>query len=163
MTLLHAQMPASEAAWIRRHVFTPGMQTTYRTVPGFYEACACQYGSTTWCREGRHDMCVRGTPLRSYATVICGPSGTRPTRFTSHYRNVTDTSTTGPCHETAALVWLADRVCRWICDCTCAHATRRHQHADEPSPLQPIVDLQLPADDVQLELSISVQLGLELT
>ncbi|MCU1615020.1 MAG: Lsr2 protein, partial [Frankiales bacterium] len=65
--------------------------------------------------------CHRATPLRSYETVICGRSGASPRYFTEPYEHPTDTSATGPRHEYLAMVWLADRVCRWVCDCSCGH------------------------------------------
>ena len=71
-------MTPDQAAWVREHVFTPGMRKEYGEVPGFYEVCACQYGTTTWCRVDKHGRCHRATPAPSYETVICRRGGMEP-------------------------------------------------------------------------------------
>lgn len=112
-------MTAEEAAWVRDHVWTTPMRKTYREVPGFYVTCACQGGLTSWCGIGRHDLCHRAAPLRSYETVICGRSGNDPRYFPEPYAHDTDVSATGARRERLAMVWLADRVCRWVCPDSC--------------------------------------------
>lgn len=109
------------AAWIREHAWKARMRATYAEVPGFFTTCACQHGPSTWCATGKCGNCHRGTPLREYAAVICWP-GDRPAYFAEPYRHETGVSATGPRYEHLAMVWLADRVCRWVCPHDC-HAT----------------------------------------
>lgn len=116
------------AAWIRAHVWTQAMRKYYREVPGLYTACPCQWGATSDCQAGRHDRCHRATPLRAYASMICGPDGVTSTAFLEPYEHEVDTSAAGPQPTSYALVWLADRVCRWACSCPC-HTV--------PQPVQP--------------------------
>lgn len=108
-----------EAAWIREHAWTGAMRKTHREVPGFYTTCACQYGMTTWCQIGQHDRCHRATPQISHETVVCKPGGTYPALFAEDFEHPDCTSVTGPHSTCLALVWLADRVCRWVCPCAC--------------------------------------------
>ncbi|MBA9005855.1 DUF6248 family natural product biosynthesis protein [Thermomonospora cellulosilytica] len=117
-----------EAEWIRTHVWTGAMRKTFRDVPGHYTACACQYGATQACRGGQHDRCHRVTSQIAWATVICGRDGVHPLLFAEDYKHPCRASATGP-HPTALpLVWLADRTCRWVCDCTC--------HTEPAPPVQ---------------------------
>ncbi|WP_242890179.1 DUF6248 family natural product biosynthesis protein [Actinomadura litoris] len=111
------------AAWIRAHVWTGAMRKTHTEVPGVYTTCACQGGLTSWCQNGRCDRCHRATPLRDYATVICLRGGSRPAMLSEPFTHRTDVSATGPRFEQIAMVWLADRVCRWACPCTCHTAS----------------------------------------
>ncbi|WP_433465729.1 DUF6248 family natural product biosynthesis protein [Spirillospora sp. CA-128828] len=107
------------AAWIRANAWTGGMRKTYREVPQSFHRCACQSGLTHWCQIGQHDRCHRAAPQRTEATVICTPGGSHPAHFPADYEHKTDTSATGPRFESIAMVWHADRVCRWICPCGC--------------------------------------------
>jgi hypothetical protein len=118
MTEVHLLDDATAAA-IRERAWTQPMRKQHREVPLYTARCACQSGLTHWCEVGRHARCHRGTPLRSYATVICTPGGMAVACFAEYFGHKTDVSATGPRFERAALVWLADRVCRWVCPCTC--------------------------------------------
>lgn len=111
-------MPADAAEWVREHVWSGRMRETFREVPGFYLACACQYGLTTLCRIGKHDECHRATPLPDNETSVLD-SAERQRYFKKPYRHLVRTSATGPQRTRDALVWLADRVCRWLCPCEC--------------------------------------------
>lgn len=111
-------MNDEEAAWVRAEVWTSAMRKTHRECPGFYARCGCQSGLTHWCQIGQHDRCHRATPQRTEATVIVSRSGS-PAHFRAYYEHPSDISATGPHREQTALVWLADRVCRWLCPCTC--------------------------------------------
>ncbi|MBA9003689.1 DUF6248 family natural product biosynthesis protein [Thermomonospora cellulosilytica] len=123
ITLPPAVGPTPEqAAWIREHVWTKAMRKSYRETPEAYHACACQYGMTTWCNIGQHDRCHRATPQPDWETIICGPDGMHPLHFAGYYRHPVRASATGPHPSALPLVWLADRVCRWVCPCAC-HAT----------------------------------------
>lgn len=116
------QPTADQAAWIRAHAWTPAMRKEHREVPGHTDTCACQWGPTSHCLHGRHDRCHRATSQRVWATVICGPDGVHPLSFAEPYEHETDTFATGRRPTTLALVWHADRVCRWACSCTCHDA-----------------------------------------
>lgn len=115
------QPTAGEAAWIRGHAWTPAMRRTHRTVPGLTSTCACQSGLTSWCWHDQHGRCHRAAPLGDVHTFICGPDGETVLSFPQPYTHPTDTAT-GPRRTYAAQVWLADRVCRWVCPCDCHDA-----------------------------------------
>jgi hypothetical protein len=121
-------MTGTEAAWVRAHVWSAAMRKVYAEVPGYYKACDCQFGETQWCRVGQCDRCHRGTPLPSYATAICTRGGAHAAYFRETYTHPTP-SATGAHRVSIALVWLADRVCRWICPHDC-HQTPRPQQLD---------------------------------
>ncbi|MFB4312901.1 DUF6248 family natural product biosynthesis protein [Actinomadura sp. 21ATH] len=118
------------AAWIREHAWPAAMRRTYGDTPGIYTGCPCQSGPSTWCETGRHDRCGRGEPLRSVATYICSRGGDHPATFREPYAHKTDCSATVPQHTNLAQVWLADRVCRWICPCDCHTAPAGPQQLD---------------------------------
>lgn len=122
MTLL---LDDHTAAWIRDHAWPPRMRNTFLTAVGFYSSCLCQNGRSHNCANGRHGRCP-GT-LTGFHTIIGRPDGT-VAEFPAPYEHPTD-SATGPQHEHAALVWLADRVCRWQCPCDCHTA---------PAPSKPV-------------------------
>jgi len=139
-------LTALDAAWIRDNVWTPAMRKQFTEVPGFYLLCACQYGPTTSCREGQHQRCHRAEPLRSDETYILKRGGIYPAYFAEPYAHKTDTSATGPQFTSAAQVWLADRVCRWVCPCGCGHDGKRvmpDQGAGDDGASRPIANLQL--------------------
>jgi hypothetical protein len=121
-------MPAETAAWIRDHVWTAAMRrdTTGR------DACACQYGPTGHCQAGHCEKCPRGVPLPSWETVICGRDGVSPCAFPEPFEHKTGTSATGPRYEFLAMVWLADRACRWVC--SCPHGCHARETAPPPPP-----------------------------
>lgn len=138
-------MTPDAAAWIRDKVWTPAMRKQFAEVPGFYLSCACQWGLTTYCREGNHDRCHRAEPLRSDMTSILRRGGTHSAHFREPYAHKTDTSATGPKYTTVAQVWLADRVCRWVCPCDCRHVGKRvtpDQGAGDDGTSRPIVELR---------------------
>jgi hypothetical protein len=116
-------MTPTQAAWVREHVWTKGMRKTYAETPGFYLACACQYGVTGWCRNGQCHRCHRATPLPTDVTAICTRSGIHPAYFQQPYEHPTP-SATGYHKNSIARVWLADRLCRWICPHHCHQAPR---------------------------------------
>lgn len=137
-------MNADAAAWIREHAWTQPMRKTFAEVPGFYLKCACQSGLTSYCQNDRHEQCHRAEPLRSHETWILRHGGAQVAHFAEVYAHETDTSATGPKFTTAAQVWLADRVCRWICPCDCEHTGKQVVVVEDEQPdSRPIVDLQL--------------------
>ncbi|WP_119728365.1 DUF6248 family natural product biosynthesis protein [Thermomonospora amylolytica] len=115
-----------QAAWIREHVWTKAMRKTFAEVPAFYTTCACEWGLSIRCKRGQHDQCAAGKPLRTYAGIVTF-DGNRPAHWPDYFTHPTDADATGPRHTCLALVWLADRVCRWVCPCRC-HAA--------PAPVQ---------------------------
>lgn len=118
MTTDGPTMPADHAEWIREHVWPKGMRKTFAEVPGFYLHCACQYGTTHWCRIGKHTKCHRATPMPSHEGFLLKLGGTHPAKFAAPLFHRTPTATGG--HRMSdAQVWLADRVCLWLCPCTC--------------------------------------------
>lgn len=120
-------MLSDQAAWIRENAWTPAMRKTHTEVPGFRTNCSCQWGLTSWCQHDQHGRCHRATPHPTYATLICGRGGERPLTFAEPYEHKTP-SITGAYYEYGAMVWLADRICRWICPCHC--------HAAPAAPAQ---------------------------
>ena len=94
------------------------MRRTHRTVSGLTALCACQFGPSAHCRHDRHGQCGRATPLADVETFICGPDGETVLTFLEPFEHPTDTAT-GPYRTYTAQVWLADRVCRWVCSCDC--------------------------------------------
>jgi hypothetical protein len=114
-------MPPDAAEWVRENVWTGRMRETFREVPAFFLACACQYGITHWCRIGKHTKCHRETPLPDNETAI-GSGADHRLHFKNPYRHMVCTGATGPRWSREALVWLADRVCRWVCPCSCHHS-----------------------------------------
>jgi hypothetical protein len=73
-----------------------------------------------------------GTPLPRLETSICGPRG-GVVGFKEPYRHLS-VSATGWHPTTAAMVWLADRTCRWACPCDCAHPGPTPAHAVRLEP-----------------------------
>lgn len=117
-------LSADAAEWIREHAWTGRMREIFREVPGFYLACACEYGITHGCSVGKHSKCHRSTALPSSETVICA-SGGHVRAFRKPFRHKSRTSATGPRKTSAADVWHADRVCRWLCPCGCHMAGKQ--------------------------------------
>lgn len=122
-------MTPQEAAWVREHVWTGAMRKTHRDVPAFFTRCLCQSGPSTWCQMDRHDRCHRATDLPACEAYITN-SVEQVAYFGEAYGHPT-LSATGWHYERAAMVWLADRVCRWVCPCECGHDGRR---AGMPAP-----------------------------
>lgn len=114
-----------QAALIRQHAWTQPMRKTYAECPGFYSKCACQSGAK---------------PLTSYETVICW-RGDRPAYFLEEFSHPTEDAT-GWKHTSLAMVWLADRVCRWVCPCVC-HSTPPPSAAPAAPEQQLLFDLEL--------------------
>jgi hypothetical protein len=118
VTVVADVMPAEGAEWIREHVWTPKMRETFREVPGAYLRCACQHGTTHWCRVGRHDRCHGAAPLPDNETAILD-CAEHPRYLPQPFEHLVLTGATGPRPSREALVWLADRTCRWVCPCSC--------------------------------------------
>lgn len=138
-------MNALDAVWVREHVWTQAMRKTHADVPRAAFTCACQSGLTTWCRNGRHDLCHRAQPLVSSAGYVCGPGGLTVAFFAEPYQHPYETAT--GFHKTSyAMFWLADRRCAWQCPCPCAHVGKRvvpDQGAGDDGTSRPIELRQL--------------------
>ncbi len=126
-----APMTEREAAWVREHAWTRGMRKCFGGNPGHYLKCDCQGGLTSWCRHGQCDRCHRATPLPGWEALICDRTGLTPLRFGEPFEHPTRASATGPRRERLAMVWLADRVCRWVCPCP--HHTAPAAPAPKPA------------------------------
>jgi hypothetical protein len=111
------EFTAERAAWIRDKVWPAAMRKTHRAVPRFYLMCACQHGLTSYCKTDQHEQCHRADPQAHHDGYITNRRD-QVLYLTEAYEHPT-TSATGPHYERAAMVWLADRVCRWVCPCTC--------------------------------------------
>lgn len=111
-------IPEDEAAWIRTNVWPVAMRKTFAEVPGMFTSCACEYGLTSWCQNGQCERCHRAEPQPGPAGYVCGRTGEDPMYFGEPYEHPT-ISATGRHKTQVAMFWLADRVCRWICPCSC--------------------------------------------
>lgn len=120
-------MTPEQAAWVREHVWTAPMRKRFDFIPANQNRCLCQYGRSHQCGVGReHEQCPADD--RHWHGLIRLP-GDRVARFAEPYAHPTD-SDEGPQYERAALVWHADRICRWVCPCDCGHP--------EPAPPEPV-------------------------
>lgn len=141
-------MTGDEAAWVRDNAWTKAMRKTFKELPRFYLTCACQHNGPCLndprpethrtCHVGRH-------PLARYETVISSKRG-YVVAFRDPYR-YPDASATGWHYSRLAMVWLADRVCRWSCTCDCGHPREgiSHDPARNPRrPMKPIVVAERP-------------------
>lgn len=110
-------MTASEAAWVREHVWTQRMRDHQeRIVTVDLSTCACEWGLCRACRRGLHN-CMHGKPLRQYETIAANRSGVDSMPFREPYEHLVDVVPAGPMEWRLPFVWLADRVCVWVCPC----------------------------------------------
>ncbi|MFD8533857.1 DUF6248 family natural product biosynthesis protein [Streptosporangium canum] len=116
-------MTPDRAAWVREHAWTAGMRKQHRDAPGYYLICACQSGPTWHCSNDMHGQCNRATPLTAWEDLICDRTGIYPVHHAEPHHHPTP-SITGPRRERLAMVYLADRICRWICSCGCHTGVR---------------------------------------
>jgi hypothetical protein len=131
-------MTPEEAVWVREHVWTPDMRRQFKELPGFYLTCACQHNGPCLNAKdpGRHDRCHVGrNPLPRCETYIDTPRGYAA--FRQPYRYPT-ADATGWKFSTLAMVWLADRRCRWACSCDCGHLRDDIAHDPGCNPMRPI-------------------------
>jgi hypothetical protein len=133
-------MTPAEAAWVRENVWTSSMRVLFKELPGFYLTCACQHsGPCTNAKDpGRHKRCHVGQhPLLRYETIISGWDGTYGVAFPTPYRFPTADATSWK-YSRMAMVWLADRQCRWACSCDCGHPRGDIAHDPRRNPMRPI-------------------------
>lgn len=142
-----APMSDEAAAWVREFVWTKRMRKAFADTPGAYLHCDCQFGPSGHCKAGKHTKCWHGAnePYRSPEAYVCGPDGTTVLSFAESFTHPTG-SAIGPKRAAAAMVWLADRACRWRCPCDCHTSTAS---APEPPPAVPEPRIDKP---IQLDL-----------
>ncbi len=112
-------MTPDQAAWVRAHVWPPQLQALAERLPARYTTCACQRGVSRACARGTHDRCPRD--LVAKEGVVTDRSGVDFVAFATPYAHRTVTVDGPPLPTPVAQVWLADRVCRGVCPCTCGH------------------------------------------
>lgn len=147
-------MTPEQAAWVYKHVilgYHDANQAHSWCGPGQADdrlICACQL-PCTWCRSDRHDICAstqerwqKTTAARQWRpgwspeTYLHGPGPWRPpTRKRPLWLPV----------------WLADRICRYLCSCTVCTTPAAPTPASVAVQV-PTVALVLPAVSEQLGL-----------
>ncbi|TDD31663.1 hypothetical protein E1287_25725 [Actinomadura sp. KC06] len=142
------------AAWIRENAWTGALRREDDGVT----VCPCQYGQCTHCEHEQHKNCVnkKGYPKRRVAGRVCGPDGVTPLAFREPYEHETDAFATGPRYERVAMVWLADRVCRWVCPCDCRNALspREAVPAAEDQPVRVTASAESAVSPKPLQLDL---------
>ncbi|MEV8638914.1 DUF6248 family natural product biosynthesis protein [Streptosporangium sp. NPDC051023] len=129
-------MTSEEAAWVRAHVWTPRMRRLHNVIwPGYYTTCACQKGRCHHCKLGDHERCQPAGPYLSPEGMICDRTGMDFVAFAEPYKHRTICGAPRP--TAVAQVWLADRVCRWVCSCDCGRSQAGTARAPELKPSQP--------------------------
>jgi hypothetical protein len=116
-------MTAEDAAWVRQNAWTKQMRREYAGDLTYVTTCACQHGPTGFCLQGSHRRCNRDTALPRWEALICDRAGIYPVSFSEEFQH--ETPGLIPHRERLAMVWLADRICRWRCPCDCHAAPRR--------------------------------------
>ncbi|WP_326646074.1 hypothetical protein OG884_15595 [Streptosporangium sp. NBC_01755] len=110
-------MTPEAAAWVRTAVLEP------LSIPTPSPRCACQLGTYVTCHRGDHQACpvvdagIWGR-LGEVETLIYRPGGQPAQAREALYRREMS-----PRSNHVALVWLADRRCRWRCLCGCHEET----------------------------------------
>ncbi|MEU4235536.1 DUF6248 family natural product biosynthesis protein [Nonomuraea sp. NPDC026600] len=136
MSVTLAPLSPAQAEWIRANAWTAQLRKEHASHPAYRATCSCQHGKTGHCDMGKCGKCERGEPLPSWETVICDRSGIYPVHMRRPFLHPTPSATI-PQRQQLAMVWLADRVCRWVCPCPCHHPTKRAamtQHLDPTRP-----------------------------
>jgi hypothetical protein len=112
------------AAWIRENAWTPRQRQVHHDVPQAATTCACQAGPTGHCSGTQHGRCT-GALMPTCETYLCDRSGTVVVSYPGD---------TKPRHARGSTVrvWLADRVCRYRCPCTC-HPNRHRVLTEQPA------------------------------
>lgn len=123
-------MNPAQAVWVRTWVWTEQMRGDYEKYPdtvGFdAHHCECQFGLTPHCEEGRCGECeaAGGPQPGAEATINASPEGRypmlwKPSPFTHPATAYGTASGVRERPDIVVHVWLADRVCRWFCPCSC--------------------------------------------
>lgn len=111
-------MGTAAACWVREHAWTSSMRATHASLPEYYSTCACQNGTTDWCLRDKCTRCHRATPQPSAETYITNRRQ-EVLHFSEPYEHASTLESLTLRRCTIAVVWLADRTCRWICPCQC--------------------------------------------
>ncbi|MEU6709933.1 hypothetical protein ABZ897_00525 [Nonomuraea sp. NPDC046802] len=125
------------------------MRKTHTENPGYHLTCACQWAGPCLNdpRRDGHVTCHAGVPLYRYETIVEVAGGQMLAAFRTPYRYPT-ASATGWHFDRWAMVWLADRRCRWQCTCDCGHPRQDIAHAPERNPMRPITYDVVPLFDL---------------
>ena len=118
-------MTPAEAAWVRKHAWNGIIRAEYKRAPDVMLLCGCQHGPSRWCQDGQHGGCHRECPHASAEAWVWTRRG-HVAQFAEPYQHPYPWKPgRRPKQPDAwAQLWLADRVCRWVCSCPC--------HAPEP-------------------------------
>jgi len=110
-------MPPESVEWIRTNVWTQAMRKGHQDMPQAIAMCPCMSGMSQLCEMGQHGRCHAGAALSSCETHVTDRRS-RVLSFAGRFENPSPHAC-GPRRESYAMVWLADRVCRWVCPCEC--------------------------------------------
>ncbi|MFF3847998.1 hypothetical protein [Streptomyces sp. NPDC002328] len=128
-------MKNAEAAWVFEHViigYHDANETNWWCGPDQSDdrlICVCQL-PCTWCRSGQHDRCRRFQDRQRALVTRAGGDGEcapfRPLGYgpATHLRAPARWRPPGPKRPLYVPVWLADRVCRYLCDCAVCRPTQ---------------------------------------
>lgn len=126
-------MTPEQAAWVREHVWPKAMAGSLAPT----DVCPCQYGPSTWCLHGVCHRCEPADAVPFPETCITDKAGLVRSFAVSPYTHPT-VSAAGSSRSVYAMVWLADRVCRWACPHDC--------HQAPSAPLRAVEQLDLFAE-----------------
>ena len=161
-------MTAEQAAWVYEHVilgYHDANEATWWCGPNQHDdrlTCACQL-PCSWCEDGQHPRCRRhmerqaelatqGREMRATGNVT--PEAWR-TYVPLGYGPETWLAFPGRHRRPLRVrVWLADRVCRYLCACTVCGQPKTAAPVTPASA--PAVELVVPAVTVQLDLFAEV-------
>jgi hypothetical protein len=102
-------MTEESGAWVREHVWPVTMRKARDEHPDTH--CPCQWGAPLNCAGD--PSCHRIEPLASCETYITNRRW-QVQSFTTDYEHPT-ASAASTRRRRDAMVWLADRRCRWVC------------------------------------------------
>lgn len=112
-------MTEEAAAWVREHVWRDGVPT-FR--PAMADRCRCEWGLSPACKHGQHGKCsLAERPVYEWETIVGG----RRRGFPEPYEHPVRVGPGAgfrpdlPVYVHTPYVWLADRMCRWMCPCDC--------------------------------------------
>lgn len=133
-------MTPEHAAWVRAAVLEP------LSIPVPSPRCPCLGGTYVSCRRGDHEACPVADDtsiwgrLGEVETLIYRAGGQPAKALEALYRREMS-----PRSNHIALVWIADRVCRWKCLCGChAPAPKSETVPRTPGLIElPLFDLTL--------------------
>ena len=117
-------MIPAEAAWVRKHAWNGIIRAEYRRAPNVL-LCGCQIGTSGPCKDGHHRLCHQECPHPDAEAWVWTRRG-HVAQFPEPYEHPFPWKGDRVWEPNAwARLWLADRVCRWVCSCSC--------HVPEPA------------------------------